>query len=74
MLSREAAAVEARADNLLDIDMQELNRTTHGIAARVDRLPLGTWQRKLMWLFGGAIFIDSLDNYVGGGNSCPAGF
>ena len=20
-----------------------------------------------MWLFGGAIFIDSLDNYVGGG-------
>lgn len=67
MLSRKAASVEARADNLLDIDMQELNKTTHGIASRVDRLPIGAWQKKLMWLFGGAIFIDSLDNYVGGG-------
>ena len=61
------ARLDARADNLSALDRAELNKTTHGIAARIDRMPVGRWQKKLMWLFGGAIFIDSLDNYVGGG-------
>lgn len=62
-----AATIEARSDNLAALDRAALNKTTHGIAARVDKMPVGRWQKKLMWLFGGAIFVDSLDNYVGGG-------
>ena len=61
------ATIEARADNLAALDRAALNKTTHGIAARIDKMPVGRWQKKLMWLFGGAIFVDSLDNYVGGG-------
>lgn len=67
MMTEADARVEARADNLAALDRAALNKCTHGIAARIDRMPMGKWQRKLMWLFGGAIFIDSLDNYVGGG-------
>ena len=67
MATEVEARLEARADNLAALDREALNKTTHGIAARIDKMPVGKWQKKLMWLFGGAIFIDSLDNYVGGG-------
>jgi putative MFS transporter len=39
----------------------------HGIAARLDRLPSGPWQRNIMFLLGGVVFCDCLDMYVGGG-------
>ena len=67
MTTNTEAKLEARADNLAALDREALNKTTHGIASRIDKMPIGKWQKKLMWLFGGAIFIDSLDNYVGGG-------
>lgn len=62
-----AAEINAREDNLKEIDLAALNKSYHGIAARLDRMPVGSWQRKVMWLFGGAIFCDCLDQYVGSG-------
>ncbi len=39
----------------------------HGIAARLDRLPITTWHYKVLWLLGGVVFCDCLDTYMGGG-------
>ena len=48
-----AAAIDARVDNLRS---QELQTSFHGIAARLDRLPSGAFQRRAMWLIGGVCF------------------
>ena len=32
------ATIEARADNLAALDRAALNKTTHGIAARIDKM------------------------------------
>ena len=45
---------------------QELQQSFHGIAARLDRLPSGAFQRRAMWLIGGVCFCDCLDMNVGG--------
>ena len=54
---------DARVDNLRS---QELQTSFHGIAARLDRLPSGAFQRRAMWLIGGVCFCDCLDMNVGG--------
>lgn len=39
----------------------------HGIAARLDRLPITSWHHRILWLLGGVVFCDCLDMYMGGG-------
>lgn len=36
------------------------------IAARLDRLPIGPFHRKLLWLIGAGMFFDSFDIYLAG--------
>ena len=38
----------------------------HGIAARLDRLPISGFHRKMLWLLAGITFCDSVDMGVGG--------
>lgn len=38
----------------------------HGIAARIDRLPISNFHRKILWLLGGVVFCDSIDMNIGG--------
>lgn len=44
----------------------DLQRTYHGIAARLDRLPIGKVQKKTLFILGGVIFCDSIDMSIGG--------
>ena len=44
MATEVEARLEARADNLAALDREALNKTTHGIAARIDKMPVGKWQ------------------------------
>lgn len=44
----------------------ELNSSFHGIAARLDRMPLTNFHRKMLWLLAGLTFCDSVDMAVGG--------
>ena len=57
------ANIDARVANL---QSQETQMSSHGIAARLDRLPSGSFQKKAMWLIGGVCFCDCLDMNVGG--------
>ncbi|MDO5334958.1 MAG: MFS transporter [Coriobacteriia bacterium] len=57
------SAINARVENL---SHDEVQTSFHGIAARLDRLPSGSFQRKAMWLIGGVCFCDCLDMNVGG--------
>ena len=43
-----------------------LNSSYHGIAARLDRLPISGFHQKIMWLLAGITFCDSVDMGVGG--------
>ena len=61
------AEINSRANRLEDADIAQMKKTLHGIGARLDRLPIGSWHWKLLWLFGGAMFLDNLDMYIGGG-------
>ena len=45
---------------------QEMNSSFHGIAARLDRLPITGFHKKVMWLLAGITFCDSVDMGVGG--------
>ena len=54
-------------ERLSSTEKQAIRISYPGIAARLDRLPSGTWHRKVMFLFGGIVFCDCLDMYVGGG-------
>lgn len=38
----------------------------HGIAARLDRIPITGMHRKVLWLLAGITFCDSVDMGVGG--------
>lgn len=58
-----SAEISARVDNL---NHDEIQTSFHGVAARLDRLPAGKFQRKAMWLIGGVCFCDCLDMNVGG--------
>ncbi len=58
-----SASTNARVENL---SHDEIQTSFHGIAARLDRLPSGSFQRKAMWLIGGVCFCDCLDMNVGG--------
>jgi putative MFS transporter len=35
--------------------------------ARLDRLPLSRFHRRILWLIGGGMFLDSFDIYLAGG-------
>lgn len=61
------ATIEARTDRLNNIEETELHKSLHGIGLRLDRLPTGPWHWKMLWLIGGALFLDHLDMYIGGG-------
>ena len=41
-------------------------KSYHGIAARIDRMPISNFHRKILWLLGGVTFCDSVDMAVGG--------
>lgn len=43
-----------------------LNSSFHGIAARLDRMPITNFHRKMLWLLAGLTFCDSVDMAVGG--------
>lgn len=45
---------------------QELQKSYHGIALRLDRLPIGKVQKKTLFILGGVIFCDSIDMSIGG--------
>lgn len=66
-MSKEAE-INARADRLDDAELKTmLSGSLHMIAARLDNLPTGRWHLKLLMLVGGAMFLDNLDMYIGGG-------
>ena len=46
-----------------------MNRTTTGIeaGARLDRLPVGSFHRRVLWLIGLGMFLDACDIYLAGG-------
>lgn len=41
-------------------------KSFHGIAARLDRMPISGFHMKIMWLLAGITFCDSVDMAVGG--------
>lgn len=43
-----------------------LQSSYYGIAARMDRIPITGFHRKILWLLGGVTFCDSVDMAVGG--------
>lgn len=43
-----------------------LQKSYHGIAARMDRLPISGFHKKILWLLGGVTFCDSIDMNIGG--------
>ena len=43
-----------------------LNSSYHGIAARLDRMPITGFHKKILWLLAGITFCDSVDMAVGG--------
>ena len=45
---------------------QELQKSYHGIALRLDRLPIGKVQKKTLFILGGVVFCDSIDMSIGG--------
>lgn len=61
------ANINARVDRIEDAETRALEKTLHGIGLRLDRLPIGSWHRKLLWLFGGAMLLNNLDKNIGGG-------
>ena len=46
-----------------------MQRTAQGInaGARLDRLPVGTFHRRILWLIGLGMFLDACDIYIAGG-------
>ena len=46
--------------------MASPNASFHGIAARLDRMPISSFHVKTMWLLAGLTFCDSVDMAVGG--------
>lgn len=44
----------------------DAEKSFHGIAARLDRMPISGFHKKIMWLLAGVTFCDSVDMAVGG--------
>ncbi len=44
----------------------DAQKSFHGIAARLDRMPISGFHKKIMWLLAGVTFCDSVDMAVGG--------
>lgn len=61
-----AANINARLDQLEAANADIVQRSYHGIAARLDRLPAGKAHRKVLWLIGGVAFCDCLDMNIAG--------
>lgn len=61
-----AANINARLDQLEAANADIVQRSYHGIAARLDRLPAGKAHRKVLWLIGGVTFCDCLDMNIAG--------
>lgn len=59
--------INARMDRIDEASELELAKSYHGVAARLDRLPVGGWHRKMVFIFACCIFCDGLDTFVGGG-------
>ena len=60
------AEINARLDAVQNSVDGSLQKSYHGIAARIDRLPAGRAQRTVLWLAGGVCFCDSIDMNIGG--------
>jgi len=60
------AEINARLDAVQSSVDGSLQKSYHGIAARIDRLPAGRAQRTVLWLAGGVCFCDSIDMNIGG--------
>ncbi len=58
--------LNARIDRIDAAQDIEYSKGYHGVAARLDRLPVGNWHRKMIFLFSCCIFCDGLDTFVGG--------
>ena len=56
-----ASAENAQGTNI------DLAKSYHGVSARLDRLPVGKWHKKMVFLFSCCIFCDGMDTFVGGG-------
>lgn len=59
--------INARVDRIDEAKELDLAKSYHGVAARLDRLPVGGWHRKMVFIFSCCIFCDGLDTFVGGG-------
>lgn len=59
--------ISARMDRIADAQELDVAKSYHGVAARLDRLPVGGWHRKMVFIFACCIFCDGLDTFVGGG-------
>ncbi len=57
--------INARADQI-SAQSAQLQASYHGVAARLDRLPIGKMQKKMLFLLGGVVFCDSIDMNIGG--------
>lgn len=58
--------IEARLDAVQDSVAGSLQKSYHGIAARLDRIPAGKALRIILWLAGGICFCDSIDMNIAG--------
>ncbi len=45
---------------------EAMQKSYHGVAARIDRLPITGFHKKILWLLGGVTFCDSIDMNIGG--------
>lgn len=59
--------INERMDRIEEAQELDYVKGYHGVAARLDRLPVGGWHRKMVFLFSCCIFCDGLDTFVGGG-------
>lgn len=58
--------INARLDAVEHSAAGSLQKSYHGIAARIDRMPAGRAQRTVLWLAGGICFCDSVDMNIAG--------
>ncbi|AJC12429.1 hypothetical protein JI75_06905 [Berryella intestinalis] len=58
--------INARIDGVDQACSSGLQCSYHGIAARLDRLPISDMQKKMLFLLGGVVFCDSIDMNIGG--------
>ena len=64
--ARERQNLRERKEGDIRMASAEANKSFHGIAARLDRMPISGFHMKIMWLLAGITFCDSVDMAVGG--------